>query len=82
MAIMVIAFIVLTVMLVLGISIMMNPHFFVLQLQEIEKSAVSQPFNSPIMPKEIIIIASILIIIGVAGLSVLGFRIFKELRVE
>ena len=60
----VIAFTVLIVILVLGIFIMMKPHFFVLQVQ---------------MAKGIIILASTFIIVGIVGLCVLGFRIFKEL---
>ena len=60
----VIAFTVLIVILVLGIFIMMKPHFFVLQMQ---------------VPKGIIILASAFIIVGIVGLCVLGFRIFKEL---
>ena len=60
----VIAFTVLLILLVLGIFIMMKPHFFVLQMQ---------------VPKGIIILASTFIIIGIVGLCVLGFRIFKEL---
>jgi len=60
----VIAFTVLIVILVLGIFIMMKPHFFVSQMQ---------------VPKGIIILASTFIIVGIVGLCVLGFRIFKEL---
>jgi hypothetical protein len=60
----VIAFTVLLILLVLGIFIMMNPHFFVSQMQ---------------VPKGIIILASIFIIVGIVGLCVLGFRISKEL---
>ena len=60
----VIAFTVLLILLVLGIFIMMKPHFFVLQMQ---------------VPKGIIILASTFIIVGIVGLCVLGFRIFKEL---
>ena len=60
----VIAFTVLLILLVLGIFIMMKPHFFGLQMQ---------------VPKGIIILASTFIIVGIVGLCVLGFRIFKEL---
>ena len=60
----VIAFTVLIVILVLGIFIMMTPQFFVLQMQ---------------VTKGIIILASTFIIVGIVGLCVLGFRIFKEL---
>ena len=60
----VIAFTVLVIILVVGIFIMIKPHFFVLQMQ---------------VTKGIIILASIFIIVGIVGLCVLGFRIFKEL---
>jgi len=73
------AFTVLMILLVLGIFIMMKPHFFVLQMQAGEKPSVNQPFNGQIMPKGIITLASIFIIVGIVGLCILGFRIFKEL---
>jgi Mn2+/Fe2+ NRAMP family transporter len=74
-----IAFTVLIVILVLGIFIMIKPHFFVLQMQVSEKPSVNQPFNGQIVPKGIITLASTFIIVGIVGLCVLGFRIFKEL---
>ena len=73
------AFTVLMILLVLGIFIMMKPHFFVLQMQVSEKPTVNKPFNDQIIPKGIIILASTFIIVGIVGLCVLGFRIFKEL---
>ena len=73
------AFTVLIVILVLGIFIMMKPHFFVLQMQVSEKPTVNEPFNGQTIPKGIITLASIFIIVGMVGLCVLGFRIFKEL---
>jgi Mn2+/Fe2+ NRAMP family transporter len=73
------AFTVLIVILVLGIFIMMKPHFFVLQMQLSEKPTVNQPFNGQTIPKGIITLASTFIIVGMVGLCVLGFRIFKEL---
>jgi len=75
----VIAFVVLTAILLLGIFIMIKPQFFVLQMQVSEKPTVNQPFNGQIMPKGIITLASTFIIVGIVGLCVLGFRIFKEL---
>ena len=74
-----IAFTVLIVILVLGIFIMMIPHVFVLKSQTNEKLTVNQTLAGSIVPKEIIILASIFIIVGIVGLCVLGFRIFKEL---
>ena len=76
------AFTVLTILLVLGIFIMMNPHFFVSQIQVSEKTTVNQTFNGQIVPKGIITLASIFIIVGIVGLCVLGFRIVKELRLN
>ena len=76
---MVIAFIVLTLILLLGILIMMIPHVFVLKSQTNEKLTVNQTLAGSIVPKEIIILASTFIIVGMVGLCVLGFRIFKEL---
>lgn len=73
------AFIVLTAILVLGIFIMIKPHSFVLQMQVDEKPTINQPFNSQIVPKGIITLASIFIIVGIVGLCVLGFRMVKEL---
>jgi hypothetical protein len=69
----------LVVLLVLGIFIMMNPHFFVLQMHSSEKTPLMQPLNNQIMPRGIITLASIFIIASIVGLCVLGFRIFKEL---
>ena len=75
----VIAFTVLLILLVVGIFIMMKPHFFVLQTQVSEKPSITQPLNDQSMRKGIITMASIFIIVGLVGLCVLGFRIFKEL---
>jgi hypothetical protein len=76
---MVITFIVLTLILLLGILIMMKPDVFVLKSQTNEKFTVNQTLAGSIVPKEIIILASTFIIVGMVGLCVLGFRIFKEL---
>jgi hypothetical protein len=38
----------------------------------------TQPLAGTIVPKEIIMLGSILTISGLVGLSILGFRIFKE----
>ena len=75
----VIAFTVLIVILVLGIFIMVKPHFFVLQSQVNEKPTINHPFNGHIISKGIITLASTFIIVGIVGLCVLGFKIFKEL---
>jgi len=41
-----------------------------------------QPLAGSIVPREIIMLGSVLTIIGLVGLSVLGFRIFEESRHE
>ena len=38
----------------------------------------TQPLAGTIVPKEIIMLGSVLTISGLVGLSILGFRIFKE----
>jgi len=76
---MVIAFIVLTLILLLGILIMMKPDVFVLKSPTNEKFTVNQTLTGSIELKKIIILASTFIIGGIVGLCVLGFRIFKEL---
>jgi hypothetical protein len=38
----------------------------------------TQPLAGTIVPKEIILSGSVLTITGLVGLSILGFRIFKE----
>ena len=75
----IIAFTVLLVILIVGIFMMIKPHFFVLQMQANEKPTVNQPFNGQIVPKGIITLASAFILVGIVGLCVLGFRIIKEL---
>jgi len=76
---MVIAFIVLTLILLLGILIMMKPDVFVLKSPTNEKFTVNKTLTGSIELKKIIILASTFIIVGIVGLCVLGFRIFKEL---
>ena len=41
-----------------------------------------EPLAGRIVPREIIILGSALTIIGLVGLSVLGFRIFEESKHE
>jgi len=76
---MVIGFIVLTLILLLGILIMMKPDVFVLKSPTNEKFTVNKTLTGSIELKKIIILASTFIIVGIVGLCVLGFRIFKEL---
>jgi len=57
---------------------MMKPLIFVPSIQQYHKSPVDQPLASRLVPKEIIMLGSTLTIVGLVGLSVLGFRIYKE----
>ena len=73
------AFALLMVLLILGIFIMMKPHFFVSQMHSNEKPPLMQTPNNQMIPRGIITLASIFITASIVGLCVLGFRIFKEL---
>lgn len=77
----IIAFILLTSILILGILVMIKPHFFISYFQK-DKLVLNQPALETKIPKEIILLASLLIIIGLIGLSVLGFKLFKGLQDE
>ena len=58
---------------------MMKPDVFVLKSPTNEKFTVNKTLTGSIELKKIIILASTFIIVGIVGLCVLGFRIFKEL---
>ena len=57
---------------------MMKPSIFVSSLLQHQKPPVDQPLAGRLVPKEIIMLGSTLTIVGLVGLSVLGFRIYKE----
>jgi hypothetical protein len=78
----VIFLIILSGILFLGIFIMMKPSIFISSLTSNEKAPVDQSLALPLVPKEIIVLGSTLIIVGLVGLSILGFRIFKESKGE
>lgn len=67
----VISFIVLVVLLFTGIMILIKPSLFV------PMSNVSYPVGDHVFPKEIIILGSTMLITGLVGLSILGFKIFN-----
>ncbi len=74
----IIYFIILTGILFSGIFVMMKPSIFVSSSSQYQKPPADQPLAGRLVTKEIIILGSTLTIVGLVGLSVLGFRIFKE----
>lgn len=73
-----ISFIVLVGVLFGGILILIYPSSIVSRLSSNETSPLSQPFVDTGVLRGIIILGSVLTISGLVGLSVLGFRIFKD----
>ena len=74
-------FIAFALLLVLGIFIMMKPHVFTFTYQ------LGENFNDPqsvkeIVPRFVIMLGSLLVIAGLVGLSILGFKLFKDLMAE
>lgn len=77
-----ISFIILVGLLFIGIVLLIKPSFFVSSLSPNEMDPPEQPLAGRIVPKEIIILGSVFTIAGLIGLSILGFRIFKESEQE
>ena len=75
-------FIILVGVLFGGIVIMIKPTIFVSRLMPSEMAPPEEPLAGRIVPREIIMLGSVLTIIGLVGVSVLGFRIFDEFRHE
>jgi hypothetical protein len=75
-------FIILVAILFGGIVIMIKPTIFVSRLMPSEMAPADLPLAGRIVPREIIMLGSVLTIIGLVGVSVLGFRIFDEFRHE
>jgi len=75
-------FIVLVGILFGGIVIMIKPTIFVPRLMPSQMASPEEPMAGRIVPREIIILGSVLTIIGLLGLSVLGFKIFEESKHE
>ena len=71
-------FIVFAVLLFIGIAIMMKPTAFVSTQLANELSDSKQPDSDNQIPRVIIIIGSASILSGLIGLSVQGFRMFKD----
>jgi hypothetical protein len=71
-------FIILVGVLFGGIVIMIKPTIFVSRLMPSEMAPPEEPLAGRIVPREIIMVGSVLTIIGLVGVSVLGFRIFQQ----
>ena len=78
----VIIFIILTGILITGIFILMKPSIFNSSLSPYGDTAVHQSTVGSTISKQFITIGSTLAIVGLVGLSVLGFRIFKNIQAE
>ena len=73
----VLAFIIFTIILFAGIFIMLKPSSFITQPVQLQP-AQDKPVASTSVPRVIILTGSVLIIVGLVGLSVLGFRAYKN----
>jgi hypothetical protein len=73
-----ISFIILVGLLFAGIFILIYPTSLVSRLSPSEMAPSSQPLSGTIVPKGIIVLGSVLTITGLVGLSILGFKLFKE----
>jgi hypothetical protein len=73
-----ISFIILVGLLFAGIFILIYPTSLVSKLSPSEMAPNTQPLAGTIVPKGIIILGSVLTITGLVGLSILGFKLFKE----
>jgi len=74
----IISFIILAGLLLTGIVLLIKPTFFVPSLSPNEMAPSDQPLAGTIVPRAVIILGSVFMIAGLIGLSILGFRIFKE----
>jgi hypothetical protein len=78
----VIIFIILAVILVTGILVLMKPSVFNSLLSPYGNSPEDQSAPSHLVPKEIIMLGSIFTVIGLVGLSILGFIIVRSSKEE
>lgn len=78
----IISFIILVGLLFIGIVLLIKPTVLVTSLSPDEMADLTQPLSGSIVPREIITLGSVFTIIGLVGLSILGFRIFKESEQE
>lgn len=77
-----ISFIILVGLMFIGIVLLIKPTVLVPSLSPNEMADPTQPLAGSIVPREIIMLGSVFTIIGLVGLSILGFRIFKESEQE
>jgi hypothetical protein len=77
-----VVFIVLAVVLFLGIFIMMKPYVLVSQSLKNQNSPVNKPLANIGVTKQFIMLGSVLIVTGIVGLSVLGFKIYRGSKIE
>ena len=61
---------------------MIKPTIFVSPFMPYQMAPPDQPLAGRIVPREIIMLGSALTMVGLVGLSVLGFTLFKESRHE
>jgi multisubunit Na+/H+ antiporter MnhB subunit len=78
----VILFIILAVILLTGILVLMKPSVFNSLLSPYGKSPEDQSAPSHLVSKEIIMLGSIFTVIGLVGLSILGFIIVRSSKEE
>jgi hypothetical protein len=60
----------------------MKPSIFVSSSLLYQNAPQDQPLGGRLAPKEVIILGSALTIVALVGISVLGFRIFKDSTAE
>jgi hypothetical protein len=78
----VIIFIILAVILLTGILVLIKPSAFNSLLSPYANSPEGQSVPSHLVPKEIIMLGSIFTVIGLVGLSILGFIIVRSSKEE
>ncbi len=78
----IISFVILVGILFMGIVLLIKPTVFIPRLLPNEMAPPTQPLAGNIVPREIIVLGSVLTITGLVGLSILGFMIFKESEQE
>jgi hypothetical protein len=78
----VIIFIILAVILVTGFLVLMKPSVFNSLISPYGNSPEDQSAPSHLVPKEIIMLGSIFTVIGLVGLSILGFIIVRSSKEE
>jgi hypothetical protein len=78
----VIIFIILAVILLTGILVLIKPSAFNSLLSPYANSPEDQSAPRHLVPKEIIMLGSIFTVIGLVGLSILGFIIVRSSKEE